>query len=372
MQRLGFLYFVCKNAPKSRSTTRDALATKLLQDVQRLETIPGERSASMHFYIERLKTSGSRNWYSKAKIAENVAQYQDLLLDDPALPSSTGRVTSEVAVDFVDEAVEWGLVRDANYTLTDRGSALLYLWKAVPEEQPLLLSPALRHACTFWYLDVDGDALRAIYQRLPPDPKTVNREEVGLMIGDAIGDVLEQDRKLGGLGRTDRQRFVKLRKAITDSKGDSSGSGRAIYQQGTMRGEHPADLGLVIKPDRFRYHYRVPALTPLRQIGRDVGKFLEYDFAATYSRWLFGKSRVSEDVDIWPFFYESYNALKNALGYASYNDAALLTQVAAASENRWVEVATIKARVSEPGGRYRTRLGLGRSGRPEYVKVDYA
>ena len=265
MQRIGFLYFVCKSTSTSKSSTREALANKILRDLKRLEPVPPERRESMYLYLERLKTSGDRNEYAKAKTYD-IVQSQDLLLEDPRLPSQTGRVTKEVAVDFVDEAVEWHLLRDSNYTLTNRGAAMLHLWESIPSNQPLLLSGAARHACTFWYIDTDGDALRMIYERLPTQLETVKREQIGEAAEAAIRDLLHGEQRASRLDRPRRTRLMQLYKAITEQKGRASGSGRTLYQQATIRGEHPADLGLVTKPVPFRYQYQVPDNSLVRKL----------------------------------------------------------------------------------------------------------
>jgi hypothetical protein len=362
MQRIGFLYFVCRLASRAKPITRDSLAGKLRAELK--APVPADW-AIVGKYIDRLKVSGVNMRYGPHP---SVVELQDSLLANERLPSATGAVTDEVAADIVDEAVAWGLLRNVNYTLTDRGAVMLHLWDLSETGHPLLLGPLARQACTYWYLDADGDALRAAYSEIPTNDFT--RKQLGEAAGRGLQTLLSDKKFMNSVDRTARTRFRSLAEAILNPKGNASGSGRAVYQQATLRGEHPADLRLLEKPDRFSYSYVLPAKAFIRMIGPDVGSFLQHGFAREYSRAHYCEPRHSDPEKVWPFFVRAYDVLKNRLGYASYEDVALLAQTFAVVADEWFEVEEIKGEISSPKNAHRTRLGLGRSGKAEYVKVE--
>lgn len=366
MQRIGFLYFVCKNAAKDRTTSRDTLATKLLEELRTLVPVPTDRRDDIIAHLERLKSSGSRSRYSADFSSLERIEYQDLLLVDRQLPSSTGAATSETAVDFVDEAIDWGLLRPESFTLTDRGTIMLYIWKRWSNLNPLLLSRPLQHACCYWYLETDSDALRAGYGALQSNDFT--RLELGEAIGDGL-NLLVGSSQLDSIARAKRTRLRALLKAIKGPAGKSSGSGRATYQQATLRAEHCVDLGLVNKNDRYAYSYTVPKSSLVAHLPEKFDDFLETRFIGSF----FGCDPAETVAGYnWKYILEAYSLLRNSLKYSSYNETVLLAQVIAASDGVLVNLDTLREEITRVPNTYNVRLGLGRNGKPQFLKVENA
>jgi hypothetical protein len=364
MQRIGFLYIVCKNASKSTPMTTEALGRKVRSQLGAPTDITW---SDVEQYFNRHRLFSQRY---KGRIAPlTQIEYQDSLLADKRLPSSTGAVTDKVYTDIVDEAALWGLVRQQNNTLTDRGAAMLRLWDMSNTGNPLLLDNVCRSACAYWYLDKDGDALRYAFKSLNLD--RFDRDELGLAIADGIDRLLIERKSPLVAEKSAFLRLKKLAHSIRHPRGVTIGSGRAITQVSSARAEHLVDLGLLEKPDPTTYLYEMKTASPLRQLPVDLDTFLESEFAQVFGPVITTQLTKSDAAMRWELFVDAYKSLRNPLGYASLRESAVLAFALGIDRGYSAEVSSIVDTVIESRRIHRIRLAVGRSGKPEFVKVEY-
>src|SRR5262249_13071545 len=133
MQRGGALLAVLSGAG-DRPTDLAGVARAYAPILQRRVPVPAERIDEVASYLHEL-----RLWkrYRQLREASDLPagtpiEVQDLWLSDRRVPSATGAITDDVVDEAPQLAASLRLLRDNNYTLTDRGKALLAISPAVP------------------------------------------------------------------------------------------------------------------------------------------------------------------------------------------------------------------------------------------------
>jgi len=364
MQRVGFLYLVCK-AASLNPTTSNAISRKFYASVTRKVKVEWSEYAP---YFARHKLLSQRY---KGNKAPTEIEYQDVLLGDPSIPSSSGAVTEKAYSDLIDEAVYWRLIRDKNYTLTGRGSSMILIWErdGAPTN-PLILSTEAKIASSFWYLDVDGDALRSGYGNLRAS--NFSREQLGYALADGIDQILKGRRPAFVSERALFRRLRELAMSIRTQEGTTVGSGRARFQASTARAEHLVDLGWLAKNTSEQCPYYVKPSGLPRIIPQNLDKFLDFGFAKAISETLDLHSVSASDDERWELFLGAYRILRNSLGYASYREALVMAQATGLAGRRLAELADIENTVKKRNSSEKIRFAIGRDGRPDNVKVDNA
>src|SRR5262249_12566079 len=154
-----------------RTQSLEGLTRAFSSEVTRLVPVPKDKRDTFENYVRQ------QQLHRRYREGQATAEIQDILLSDPALPSHTGAITGEldrkgyrhaVYVEIPTWAARLRLVRQQNYTLTDRGRVLLLAGKAPPERSsaihdrnPLHLSAPEQYVSLFCLLDIDGDLLTA-------------------------------------------------------------------------------------------------------------------------------------------------------------------------------------------------------------------
>lgn len=129
MQRVGVLLAITAAASESRATTLEGISRSYADLLRRLLPVSGDREELVLRYIaeQRLwKRYPELHDGSKAPRLDRISrvEFQDICLADPDVPSPTGAITNEVIDEPPQLAASLQLVREKNYTLTDRGRAL--------------------------------------------------------------------------------------------------------------------------------------------------------------------------------------------------------------------------------------------------------
>src|SRR5438552_280175 len=129
MQRVGVLLAITAAASESRATTLEGISRSYADLLRRLVPVSGDREDVVLRYIaeQRLwKRYPELHDGSTARRMDRVSrvEFQDVCLSDPDVPSPTGAITNEVIDEPPQLAASLQLVREKNYTLTDRGRAL--------------------------------------------------------------------------------------------------------------------------------------------------------------------------------------------------------------------------------------------------------
>src|SRR5579862_3846169 len=160
MQRPGFLKWVLSLASASRSQSLEALTRAFFLSVTKPFQVPDESRDIFQKYVRQFRKD------------LNKPQIQDRYLSDPALPSHTGPITGDlerkgyrhsVYVEIPTWATRLQLLREKNYTLTDRGRVLLLhcdaakIAQALEVVNPLMLNTSERHVLLYCLIDADGE-----------------------------------------------------------------------------------------------------------------------------------------------------------------------------------------------------------------------
>jgi hypothetical protein len=397
MQRVGVLLAVTAAASESRATTLEGISRSYADLLRRLLPVPAEREERVLRYIAE-----QRLWKRYPELHDGQeprrhdktarVEFQDICLADPDVPSPTGAITNEVVDEPPQLAASLLLIRDKNYTLTDRGRALeraarpaiTALRNGELDPNPFLLTPGSRALILYALLDADADFVRAIYrvvlrelgpeftrptfgERLPDACRALRSEWIPKARTAALQGKLARLEKLAAL----IDRPVKEQRTW--------GGGRPRDQTGTLRIEPYVDLGLVTRPSRSKYDYR---LSPGQRrffenlIGaEDADSFLDEALFRSFlesQNDLKEPKRLNSD-DVWARIRDAYTEMKSGLGYESFREVVLLAiaRLVDEDEGMYFEVGDgIRAiRARQKADPKAVRFGVARGGALTYMKI---
>lgn len=356
MQRVGALVAAAAISG-SRPVPLERFSQQLSDALNHAVIVPAERSEQLEAYVRGLALR------QRVSVGPDKIPIQDAWLSDPTLPSATGAVTPAASGDIPQLAASLRIVRDANYTLTDRGKAVRLLadesnqsvlqhrWEPNPYRVSLGLGLFVIHAL----LDADGDMVRHAYARLlSASPPTVRRYDFAVQFLDGAAEDLWRRAGKRLTSTSDVQLINGLKalsKAIQDTdrtkkNAKTWGGGRSPDQAATVRLEPYADLGLLTKPSRFEYEYSLSVeqrsfFSDLIEAS-DVAEFLRSHLVCSYlnARGIPNARRLTDE-EIWQRLASAYGEMRTALGYAAFQEVVLLAIGRVLNENnaQYFEVA---------------------------------
>lgn len=383
MQRLGFLKIVIGLASKSRSQTLESLTRAFHATVTKKTPVLAEKREAFERYVRE------QQLHRRYRADDDTAEAQDLYLSDPGIPSHSGAITGDlehagyrhsVYVEIPTWATRLHLIRDQNYTLTDRGRVLGMFGPATWSEtadlapsNPLAISAAERYVCLFALLEADGDLLTAMYRNLIGLP-SFSRTTAG----DAAVSGLEElranrlKRLSAGPLLQARARVDRTLVAVKNQKVGGLGPRESLA---TPRTEPFVDCGILTKTRYGSYEYAFSDFgkTFLRRLiaAPSVTHFLEDGLAMALS---IASARSVDDRPDVGSLARAYTHLKSGLGYVSLRELAvaasaegLLSESAPLFEIAHIEEALRRA--AGTNSRY-VRLAHGRSGGVSQVRID--
>lgn len=397
MQRLGVLLAITAAASESRATTLEGISRSYADLLRRLVPASDDREELVLRYVaeQRLwKRYPELHDGSKARRSDTTlrVEFQDVCLSDPGVPSPTGAITNEVIDEPPQLAASLQLVREKNYTLTDRGRALqraarpaiTALQEGGLDPNPFLLTPGSRGLLLYALLDADADFMRAIYrlvlpelgseftrptfgERLPEACLALRSEWIPRARTAALQNKLVRLEKLAAL----------IARPVTEQR--TWGGGRPRDQTGTLRIEPYVDLGLITRPSRSKYDYRLTdgqrSFFESLVASDDADSFLDEALFRSFLHVQAGgrdPERLSGD-DVWARIRDAYSEMKSGLGYESFREVVLLAIARLLDEDKgmYFEVAdgirAIRARQkSDPKA---VRFGVARGGALTYMKI---
>jgi len=397
MQRVGVLLAITAAASESRATTLEGISRSYADLLRRLVPVSGDREDVVLRYIaeQRLwKRYPELHDGSTARRMDRVSrvEFQDVCLSDPDVPSPTGAITNEVIDEPPQLAASLQLVREKNYTLTDRGRALQRaarpaikaLQEGALDPNPFLLTAGSRGLMLYALLDADADFMRAIYrivlqelgseftrptfgERLPEACLALRSEWIPKARTAALQNKLVRLEKLAAL----------IARPVKEQR--TWGGGRPRDQTGTLRIEPYIDLGLITRPSRSKYDYRLSGgqrgFFESLAAADDADSFLDEDLFRSF---LLAKDdrhepeRVSGD-DIWIRIRDAYAEMKSGLGYESFREVVLLAIARLLDEDHgmYFEVGDgIRAiRARQKDDPRAVRFGVARGGGLTYMKI---
>ncbi len=381
MQRFGFLKWVLSLASTSRVQNLEALTRTFYTAVTKEVSIPADRRETFEAYVQQReqRTQGT-----------NSAQIQDLYLSDPMMPSHSGAITGDlervgyrhaVYVEIPTWAARLRLLREQNYTLTDRGRVLLLAGTSKSDESPtssssnpLLLNLPERYVSLYCLLDADGDFLSVMYRPLL-GVQTFTRADAGQAALDALEELRSTRLKHPSAGRSLELR-AKMDRTIAAIKNQHQGGLGPKESIATPRTEPLVDCGILSKPDPDRYEYSftdwgkgfLGVLSSTASISDFLENRLSSAVASCTGQPLSSTPPLLQILE-WP-----YARLRSGLGYVSLRELALLSiaQLLYSQATQLFEIAAVEEVVKRAAaeGSRSVRLALGRTGGIAQVRID--
>lgn len=391
MQRAGVLVAVAAGAGP-RPTDLPGIARAYAPLLQRRVVVPPERAADVAAHLREL-----RLWkrYRELREADHLpkgarVQVQDLWLADPSLPSATGAITDDVLHEPPQLAASLRLVREQNYTATDRGKALLAVSQVPVADaneddgapNPFKLTLGSRAILLYALLDADFDFMQSTYAHAAPrDGSAFRRSEFASKLNIACRDLKSRwvRRARTGTERKLLMRLDELAKEIDKPRasGKNWGGGRPPDQTATVRLEPYVDIGLVTKLSRTSYRYRI---TPGQ--GRffkalleaeEAEHFLDGGLFCAFVESLGSEAKLASEEVMWQTIVDAYQELRSRLGFAAFKEVALLgiARLLEQGDGSYCEVShaieLLKAKRSQDPRSL--RFGVARGGALTYMKL---
>ena len=387
-QRLGYLTIVTALADSSTGTTLEGLTSRFEAVVTRLHEIPDSTRGQVIDYIR----SHRPNRYPRSNGTIARVELQDLYLADPRLPSHSGAITGDmeaagyrhaVYVEIPAWAMRLRLLRRENYTITDRGKALLrlrsgglrYLHEYDPVSNPFLLTVGERYFFLYCVLDADGDLIQRVFSSLLTREAPFTRSDVGEIAADSLVRLSDERlrRVLSGQTRTIASRMTATVESVRNRSGAGMGPRESVA---TPRTEPLVDCGLLCRADPTAYSYRVTDegrefATEMVQ-SRSIDEFLEARLAACTAK-LANLDLPAGTNEVFPYIARSYALLRSGLGYCSIREVALLAvSMALDRQSRLFELCEAERAIAEAARRYGREVRFTKSRQGDIALVRIA
>jgi hypothetical protein len=387
MQRVGFLKWILNLGSSSRGQTLESLTRAFFSSLTKSVAVPPAYRSAFEQYAQQQQL---HRRYPKDK-GETTAELQDIYLADPELPSHSGAITGDVDRSGYRHAVyveipAWAcrlrLLRDENYTLTDRGRVLLLSGHDPsikdslfsPGKNPLLLNAPERYVALFSFLDSDGDFIAVLY-RLLLEQSNFSRGDAGEAAVSAL-EIIRTSRLRNVSSGILQQTRLKIDRVIAAAKSQKSGGLGPKESIATPRTEPLVDCGLLAKPNPTAYEY------VFTESGREVLTAMVQapsmnEFLLNRLSGVLAKSpgiAFDRPEAALAAVEQPYRLLRSGLGYVSLRElaiAAVAESLASASrpsfeisqiEHSLKQAASLKSR--------HVRLAQGRSAGIPQIRID--
>lgn len=410
MQRPGLLAAACAASENRRPADADRVAATLKGLVARQVAVPEEFRAQAEDYL-----AGLRLWqrYRSVRGREltdaDLLEAQDVWLADPALPAATGALTQENAIETPLLAVSLRLLREGNFTRTDRGRALLLAFGAervgglsagTPRPNPFELPAGAQLLVLYSLMEADGDFLQSLWRialglansdsdrprgavpHAELDTADFTRRHLSLTLGAACADLRSRARRRSRTG-SDQQLLLRLaewEQAVSEEpkSGSEWGGGRPPDQMATLRLEPFVDCGIIGRRSRYAYRYELSAAQ--RQF---LNSFAEADDVGAFaidslvSGWLAAQGSeaiYADEETIWHAVRGAYGDLRSSLGFAAFNEVLLVAvgRLLDRQPAQWFElrdgIDLLHQRRRESPRQ--VRLGMNQAGELTYMKLS--
>lgn len=373
---------LCSVASPANSLNLEGITSRFQGLICKPRPVPADLREQVTEYIKNHRYIQ----YKLKKGFPDTIELQDYYLSDSRLPSQVGALTGRLRpVDYLHmeyvEVPAWAvrlrLLREGNYTLTDRGKILPILaaqvvappaGKPIMEANPFIISGGERFFFLYSLLEADGDILKRLYNDL-----LLSNAEIG--VGNVRESMLNILKGLAG-------ESVHLRGRISSPTDSETISDmiktleRDSDQIVIPRIEPLVDCGIVARTNRQHYSYK-----PMQNTARffeflngfaSIGDFLEKGLAsATYG--LLGIQSTATTRRIPHYLADSYLRMRSGLGYCSIRELAILAAAKAVDEHAvCFEIDDVEQELSSLSKEYgpKVRFTKNRQGQIALVRID--
>ena len=390
MQRLGYLKRLTRRVIALSTSSAENLGSDLTQTVMRKVRVPltTDRVAYIRQRLYDRVYNGLKKQaaaWSEGEEAIVAMELQDLYLADPTLPSRTGKLVRNDGRQYPPLGVALGFIRAGTYSPNTRALSLLYFTPEAeleafldyqPEANPLHLSRPQALLLLYALLENDGEAVAPLLGQLANESAGgFSDREAGDRLPEVYRALIKRHRRRV-LSAEERDRLEVLSQvadSIAKWRERSYTGGGAHTETSTPRVEPYADIGLLHKPDPFRYRYAftpaglawAEALTGVESDAQ-VAEFLATRFFATAARaWDIPATSLTDPEAIVPHLHRAWQAIQSTGGYAPIKEIALVAGIEALLEGGLV-IETAVAREAliayQKANPYQVRFTVNRMG----------
>jgi len=344
MQRLGFLKPLVALASSRESWDFESLGRELIRTVS--QRTKATISSGTQTYIRRRLTDRTYNDLKKRLAAKNsptetvLLEVQDTYLASSALPSQTGKLVEGDWRKYPLLATQLGLVRRGTFSALVRGMAFLELCSAPetraferlqPECNPFVMQPPQTLLLLYSFIENDGDVVKPLYGHLQHLGDVFSDRDAGDHLPEIYRGIerAESKRNLPIEEREELEKLLRMAQSIADWRCRKYTGSGAITEAVTVRLEPYVDMGLLDKPDPFRYEYGLTEqgrafAEGLAQVD-DLDCFLVSGFFGAIARFFHSRPQHRRHVPrLVRALYRTCQDLKSGLGYVPIKELALL------------------------------------------------
>lgn len=366
MQRMGYLKRLVRRVMAVSTSSLENLGNDLTQTVMRRAQVPLNEERATYIrqrlydrvYDGLKKQAAAWGSDSKAEEVFVAMELQDLYLADPSMPSQTGKLVRNDGRKYPRLGVALGLIRAGTYSLNTRALSLLHLTPKTelqafleydPGANPLRLTHAQGLLFLYALLENDGEVIAPLLSRLASEYEgkdSFSDRDAGDCLPEIYHSVIERHRRRL-LSADERERIDVLSRtagSVEKWRGQSYSGGGAREEASRPRVEPYADIGLLCKPDPFRYGY---AFTPAGQVWAEeladteddaqIADFLANRFfqtAANAFRISPASPATADSVVV--HLYRAWEVIHSAGGYAPIEEMAVVAGIEALLKNHLV------------------------------------
>jgi hypothetical protein len=380
-QRLGHIKMLCAVASPSNSTNLEGISSKFQNHICKLIPIPEEHKEQIFEYIKDHRYIQ----YPLEKGIPYSIELQDYYLADPTLPSNVGALTGRLRpVDYLHMeyveippwAVSLRLMREGNYTLTDRGKILTILTKLKYhkhihtsfENNPFFITNGEKFIFLYSLLEADGDILKKIYQDL-------SQKNDNISIDLLKNSMLKESKKLLSNVSSSRSSIFQ-QQDINVLQSMIKTLERYSDQIVIPRIEPLVDCYFIQRTNRQRNTYKITegskSFLNIMDTYLDIDSFLE-DGLAKSTATLLNIQNKSSKLSLRSYLSKSYLNMRSGLGYCSIRELALLTVALAIDDGKdYFEISDVERELVVLSKQYgqKIRYTKNRQGIIALVRID--
>lgn len=366
MQRLGYLKRLIRRVTSLSTSNLDNLGHDLIDTVTRKVRIPLNEARAVYIkqrlYDQTYRTLKAQAdaWVKEGASTEPpiaVMELQDLYLADPTLPSRVGKLVKADWDRYPLLGVSLGLIRPGTFSTTTRALSFMRFisddelqafLEYKPEANPLCISRHQALLLLYSLLENDGEVIAPLLAQLATGVERFSDRDAGDRLPELFRNIATRHR--GRIISADaRDRLISLEKSaesIARRREIERYVGSSREHASRVRVEPYADIGLLVKPDLFKYEY---AFSPAGRVWAEALKGVESSDAVAdfLARRFFSVAAKAWEIDaltltasdtdkIVTHLQNAWKNIQSPGGYAPIEELALMAGIRALLEHQLV------------------------------------
>ncbi len=355
MQRLGYLKRLVKRVTTTSTSNLENLGHDLLDTVTRKVRVSLDEHLATYIKVRLFDNAYATikqqadAWLKNGGEPPLISmELQDLYLADARIPSGVGKLVRGDWRKYPPLAVSLGLIRAGTYSANTRVLSLLHFTPSdeqqafqeyLPETNPLRLKREQALLLLYALIENDGEVLAPLWNQLMVQyPDGFNDRDAGNLLPEIYRVIIARHRtRLLPVEMRDRLLVLeKSADSIAQARQSEKYSGGSAREESSrVRIEPFADIGLLCKPDPFKYEYGfcdagrtwAAALASV-ETSQAIADFLANRFFTTAAAaWAIPAQPIAAPEEIVPHLQRASKAIKSPGGYAPIEELALVAGI---------------------------------------------